>query len=70
MGDRVNGPTCTVKLSCLDCKHEESVSYAVQSDTGFHVYCQHPTVGKRRIGFSWDTPAWCPFLNTEKSDGR
>ena len=67
MSRKVNGPRITVKLSCFDCRHCESESYAVQGDSGMQVYCCHPSAvsidGARRIGDSdWQTPMWCPFL--------
>lgn len=65
-----SGPTLTVKASCFNCSHEYSESYAVQSDSGCRVFCEHPTVlsesalgSRKRIGdTTWDTPSWCPLL--------
>lgn len=69
-----NGPRITVRLSCFDCRHEDSISYRVQGDSGQDVFCNNPevvdTFGKpRRIGDStWDTPMWCPFLNRKEKN--
>ena len=55
------GPTVTITKSCSACECERSESYAVQGDSGMHVYCEHPAIAKRRIGNdNWRTPDWCP----------
>lgn len=55
------GPRVTTRRSCGDCDHVVNVSYAVQGDSGFDVYCGK--ANKRHIGdTTWETPAWCPFL--------
>lgn len=65
---KTNGPTVTVKMSCLNCTHEHSESYRVQGDSGHDVYCNHGDA-KRRIGdTTWDTPAWCPLKPPDMSD--
>lgn len=57
------GPRVRLDLSCDGCAHESSVSYRVQGDSGHDVYCNHPSLGKRReVGDTrWTTPAWCPL---------
>ena len=74
----MNGPTFTVKASCQACVHCASERYQIQGDSGHDVYCQHPSTAKLRgatgktpaayIGdTTWQTPDWCPFLQSEKS---
>lgn len=54
------GPTVSVHRSCFDCAHCESVSYAVQGDSGHDVYCV-ATGTRRTVGdTTWETPSWCP----------
>lgn len=57
-----NGPRVTLELSCFDCAHEHSESYAVQGDSGHDVSCKHPSlVAPKRVGdTAWRTPVWCP----------
>lgn len=58
------GPKIEVKRSCTDCEVCQSESYAVQGDSGFRVYCAHPSLPQRkRIGdTAWSTPDWCPVI--------
>lgn len=58
------GPKKTVRYSCFDCAYETSESYRCQSDSGHTVYCTHPALDedRKRIGDSWSTPKWCPYL--------
>lgn len=59
---KTDGPKVRLELSCFDCKHEESVSFRCQSDSGHDVYCTEPTVGRKHISsYSWNTPDWCPL---------
>lgn len=60
------GPKLTVVRSCQGCYYEESDYYTRQGDSGYDVYCTHPTapqMGRTYVGDSnWNTPDWCPFL--------
>lgn len=63
------GPRVTVHRSCDGCAHERATYYACQGDTGYHHDCAHPAHGDpRRIGYSSDTPGWCPEI-TRTLDG-
>lgn len=65
-----DGPTATVSLTCFDCRHERSKSYAYQSDSGHIVSCAHPSLPEPRcIGdTTWTTPAWCPVLKRAQEE--
>lgn len=60
---KTDGPFVWMRASCLNCIHCTSESYAVQDDSGHNVYCEHPSIGKKRVGdTNWSTPEWCPLL--------
>ncbi len=63
MRAKTNGPRLTIVACCSDCIHCKSISYVCQSDSGRTVECNHPNVGRKRIGdTTWTTPEWCPEL--------
>lgn len=64
------GPSVTVKLSCLNCAHETTESYQCQGDSGCDVYCTHGG-GKRRVGDTrWETPSWCPLMPPSEKEAE
>lgn len=54
------GPTVKITAECNGCSHLISEKYVCQSDWGFDYYCG--LVGRKDIGDSGRTPAWCPLL--------
>lgn len=67
------GPRLTIERSCDGCRWVLSSFYAIQGDSGFDVYCGHPSRKSRDlIGDStWRTPDWCPVLaQARPNDGR
>lgn len=70
MADKTAGPSVSLRVSCLNCQHQQSVGYRVQGDSGRDVYCHHPNFaggqdpssGPKHVGdTTWDTPGWCPL---------
>ncbi len=60
------GPSALISLTCQGCRHEHSLSYRIQGDSGSDVYCSHPSATSdglpRHIGdTTWQTPEWCPL---------
>ena len=64
VGEAEYGPRVIVRRRCGECKACSSASYRCQSDSGSSVYCEHPSLPKRKyIGdTTWETPGWCPAL--------
>ena len=60
------GPEVEVNASCLNCAFVRAARYQCQGDSGWDVWCEHPSVGQEPIGdTTWRTPAFCPFLGGE-----
>lgn len=56
------GPLYTTQASCDGCKHCNATYYQRQGDSGVDVRC---TKADRDVGFSWNTPAWCPLAKRD-----
>lgn len=61
----MKGPSVKLELSCFDCEHCKTSSYACQGDSGSDVHCEAVKDDRgamRRVGdTSWRTPDWCPY---------
>ncbi len=79
MNEGRNGPYLRIIGSCLDCKFLESHrsrDYG-DGDRPIHYSCTHKQVAEhnpgcridlKQIGYSSETPSWCPLLAEAKLD--
>lgn len=58
--DEQAGPDVTLRIVCTGCKFLFSEYYACQSDSGFKYECMSGD-NVRLIGYSPQTPTWCPY---------
>ncbi len=61
------GPRITILKSCSGCAYVVNERYATQGDSGHDVYCAFYNKDEPKyIGDTkWDTPNWCPVMNTD-----
>ena len=66
------GPRVVIKRYCDECRWVISEHYAVQGDSGYEVYCTHPSrpSGNRIGDTTWSTPDWCPMLTQGGQEPR
>ena len=62
------GPSTHVTYSCGGCQYETYERFQCQSDSGYDIHCNHPTIGRKHVAsYGTKAPEWCPLLADAKS---